>query len=148
MIKSWINFNESESIKKKYGHAIQDKMDLLFDLSLELQDEGLVVEIWNPKDWSDTIDGIPKSDFIMMRIKDEEGLLDTYFVNHLKDKKIIKDFEKQLTSYKIPYDKMTGECDTVYYYFKKKSKLSEYFSKKSETESDYFKKKNTIRRKK
>lgn len=111
MIKKWLEFNESIRL---YGSKIQLKIDLLRDLSLDLSDMGLKVDIWNGT-WKDDDGGLggnknlmgmrqhikysnhPASKSIIMMIEDTDSVLDVenYFENELIDKKEISDFEKK-----------------------------------------------------
>lgn len=123
MIKKWIEFNESKS----RGSKINAKMDLLKDLSLELSDMGLEVEIWSGSGSSITGKHEDDSKFIIMLIDDTDSILDEdgYYENELQNKKEILDFEETLKSYEISPRIKNGFSDKVYFYFDKQGKMTD-----------------------
>src|ERR1017187_6665834 len=120
MIKNWSKFNESISKSSK----INDKIDLLQDLSMDLSDEGLLVKIWNGTKEDDRFksgdfeqiigsrdsllpirrDSFKQSKSIIMAIDSYDQLGNT----NLYDSKEILDFEKTLKSYGMNYRRKTG----------------------------------------
>jgi hypothetical protein len=139
MIKKWSEFNEA----KVYGSKIQSKIDLLKDLSLDLSDMGLKIDIWNGA-WRDNGSGfgltsengtpeeakaeyeMPSKSIIMM-IDDIDSVLDNdnYYENELKDKKEILDFEETLKSYGMRPRRKAGFSDKVYLFFDKQGKMTD-----------------------
>lgn len=130
MIKKWSEFNESNV----YGSKIQSKIDLLKDLSFDLTDLGLKVEIWNGS-WRDNDFGdsrgtqtrYPRSKSIIMTIEDIDSALDkdNYYENRLYNKKEIIDFEKTLKSYGMTPRSKSGTNDMVTFYFDKQGKMTD-----------------------
>jgi hypothetical protein len=136
MIKKWSDFNES----KVYGSLIQSRITLLEDLSIDLSDIGLRIEIWNgswkddggtfglehgKKNYRDFIYGEnPPSKSIIMLIEDYDSILDlnNYYGSKLVDKEEIIELEKSLKSYGIPPRKKIGFGDKVYFFFDKNGK--------------------------
>lgn len=125
MIKKWLEFNEN--IKNKYT-KVNAKIDLLEDLSQDLKDIGLKIDIWNGsrKNDFDKIAGKPMSSFIIMMIEDIDSILDKdgYYENSLSDKKEIKEFEENLKSFKFNYRAKSSGGDKIWYYFEKHSKMT------------------------
>lgn len=119
MIKNWEQFNEAD--KYKPGEKIKAKIDLLTELSFDLTDIGLKVEIWSSKPWD------ADSKFIIMMIKDEDSILDEegYYENSLDNKQEIIDFENTLVSFKMVWRKRSSGSDMVYYYFDKQGKMTD-----------------------
>lgn len=128
MIKKWSEFNEA----KVYGSKIQSKIDLLKDLSLDLTDMGLKIDIWNGS-WKDdhhyggSLSSHPASKCIIMMIEDIDSVLDeeNYYENELKDKKEILNFEETLKSYGMRIRRKTGFSDKVYLMFDKQGKMTD-----------------------
>lgn len=132
MISNWQKFNE--------GLKIKSKISLLEDLSLELSDLGLKVDIWNGT-WRDNggsfggVDYDTPSKSIIMLIEDTNNVLDidNYYENELKDKQEILDFEETLKSYGMTPTIKTGFSDKVYLFFNKqsrgKSEILKYYNK-------------------
>jgi hypothetical protein len=132
MISNWQKFNE--------GLKIKSKISLLEDLSLELSDLGLKVDIWNGT-WRDnggSFGGVDYDNYrnigtdtpsksIIMLIEDIESVLDVdnYYENELKDKQEILDFEETLKSYGMTPTIKTGFSDKVYLFFNKQSRGKE-----------------------
>lgn len=139
MIKRWSEFNET----KVYGSKIQSKIDLLKDLTLDISDMGLKIDIWNGS-WKDNGGGfgltsengtkeeakaeyeLPSKSIIMM-IEDYDSVLDedNYYENELKDKKEIIDLEETLKSYGMKPRRITGFGDKVYLFFDKQGKMTD-----------------------
>lgn len=105
-------FNESN-----YGYKIKEKIQLIEDLSLELKDIGLYVDVINGKNWSTTY--IAQKSIVII-IKDADSILDKdgYYENELKDKPEILNFKKTLESY-YKKVKLTGFSDNAYFYIPK-----------------------------
>lgn len=109
-------FNESN-----YGYKIKEKIQLIEDLSLELKDIGLYVDVVNGKIWSTTsISPLYEQKSIVIIIKDADSILDKdgYYENELKDKPEILNFKKTLESY-YKKVKLTGFSDNAYFYIPK-----------------------------
>lgn len=124
MIKKWSEFNEN----RVYGSKIQAKIDLLKDLSLDLSDMGLEVNIWSGT-WKDDRGNklFSESRCIIMSIKDNDSVLDdnNYFENDLFHKKEILDFEEVLKSYQMRYKAKKGNGqDGVIFYFSKQGSMT------------------------
>lgn len=95
MIKKWNQFiNES-----KADNMVQRKISLLTDLSTDLTDLGLEINIWSgSKNGSDKAE----EKYIVMIIDDDKNaVLDDggYYKNRLKEKQEIKDFFEKLKSF-------------------------------------------------
>ncbi len=128
MIKKWSEFNET----RVYGSKIQSKIDLLKDLSLDLTDMGLVVNIWNGS-WKDndhyggSLSSHPASKCIIMMIEDVDSVLDVdnYYEEKLVNKKEIIDFEETLKSYGMRVRRKTGFSDKAYLFFDKHGKMTD-----------------------
>ncbi len=128
MIKKWSEFNEA----KVYGSKIQSKIELLKDLSIDLSDMGLKIDIWNGS-WKDndhygsSLSSHPASKCIIMMIEDIDDILDeeSYYENELKDKKEILDFEETLKSYGMGIRRKSGFSDKVYLFFDKQGKMTD-----------------------
>lgn len=123
MIKRWIEFNESF----KKGQKIQSKIDILREISNDLSDMGLKIDIWSGS-WRDsgvimksTNKPIDPSKFIIMMIDDDDSVLDeeNYYEDELKDKKEILEFEEDLKSHGMTPRWKVGFSDKVYFYFDK-----------------------------
>lgn len=101
-------FNESN-----YGYKIKEKIQLIEDLSLELKDIGLYVDVVNGKI-------LYEQKSIVIIIKDADSILDKdgYYENELKDKPEILNFKKTLESY-YKKVKLTGFSDNAYFYIPK-----------------------------
>lgn len=128
MIKKWSEFSEA----KVYGSKIQSKIDLLKDLSLDLSDMGLKIDIWNGswKDdhhYGDSLSSHPASKSIIMMIEDIDSVLDeeNYYENELKDKKEILDFEETLKSFGMKPRRKNGFGDKAYLFFDKQGKMTD-----------------------
>ncbi len=127
MIKKWQEFNEA----LKRGTKIQAKIDLLKELSLELTDVGLEVEIWSGS-WKDerttsiNISAYKESKFIIMSIRDPNDTLDySDDDDQLFHKKEILDFEETLKSFKMtPRMKMGNGITGILFYFDKQGTMS------------------------
>lgn len=117
MIKNWNKFNESF----KKGQKIQAKIDILKEISNDLSDMGLKIDIWNGSWKDDSIGKYKASQFIIMKIEDYDSILDdnNYYENELKDKKEILEFEQDLISHGMNYKIKRGFGDKVYFYFNK-----------------------------
>jgi len=124
MINKWVEFNEA----LKRGAKIQAKIDLIKDLSLELTDIGLEVEIHNGT-WRDKQIGhiLDASKCIIMFVKDisSKYLSLSKTENDLFHKKEILDFEETLKSFKMNYRAKSGNGqDGVIFYFDKQGNMS------------------------
>jgi hypothetical protein len=140
MIKNWSNFNESISRPSK----VDAKIDLLQDLSMDLRDMGLSVEIWNGTKRDDRF----KSGDFEEIIGDRDSLLpirrdsfkqsksiimsiDSHNNPNLYDSEEILDFEKTLKSYGMNYRRKTGAPmnsdhggSSVYFFFDKQGNMT------------------------
>lgn len=108
----------------EYKVSIVDKkIELLNDLSLELKDIGLEIDIW--KEGRD----------IILHISDElgPGLLDYYNGEELYNAEFIKDFEETLKSYNMNFRSKTGSSDRVYYKFDKWGSMTDKYFKTNES---------------
>jgi hypothetical protein len=136
MIKNWKKFNESF----KKGQKIQAKIDILREISNDLTDVGLSVDIWSGS-WKDdnvahsymkksdgfsvgdskVIKSTPASKFIIMMINDENSVLDenNYYEEELINKKEIKEFEEDLISHGMRPKHKKWFSNYVYFYFDK-----------------------------
>ena len=126
MIKNWSKFNEAF----RKGEKILTKIEILEDLSLDLKDKGLKVDIWNGS-WRDNGGSygvgmnweLPSKSIIMM-IEDTEGILDpmNYWENELKNKAEIQEFEQTLIDYGFTPVAKSGFSNKAYFLFDKGKK--------------------------
>ena len=122
MVKKWSEFNESK---------IRDKINLLRDLTLELSDLGLYIDIWNGTISDDygtsESDVVTNSKSIIVMIQDVDGVLDSngYYEDKLMDKKEIIDLEKSFVSYGMIPRRKSGFSDIVYFFFNKSGKMTD-----------------------
>lgn len=138
MIKRWSKFNE----EFKRGDKLAAKIEILKELSLQLTDLGLSVEIWSGT-YKDDLGFGPSSGAskcIIMMIQDIDGILDdeNYYENTLYDKPEIIEFEKDLISHGMRPRSKRRVFNKVYFFFDKQGKMTDtellnmYRFKKSE----------------
>lgn len=123
---NWEKINEVYVKKRTEKTNVEKKIDLLKDLTLDLSDAGLKVDIWNGSKYFYSPDGVYRSwydakDHIMLRIEDDQKLLGEYtkFDKLIDEYDIIQKFEKQVSSYGMKFSKKYCEKNIVYYYFSK-----------------------------
>jgi hypothetical protein len=128
MIKSWSQFNEN--IGRSKSPIINAKIDLLKELSLDLTDIGLEVDIWNGS-WRDVSNGdytsvTSAAKCIIMVIQDVNSVLDKdgYYESHLYKMPEIEEFEKDLKSFGMRPRSRSGGGHLMYYYFDKGGKTT------------------------
>jgi hypothetical protein len=117
----------NEFLLEKMETKVQRKINLLKQLSLELTDIELEVEIWNGT-WKDgSISGKCGSNYIFCRIKDENSVLspDNYYETNLIDFKEIKEFITALETYGLSPRSYSGGGDSVEITFDKYGKLTD-----------------------
>ncbi len=116
-------FNESINTHfAKNAPLINAKINLLKDISLELSDLGLEIEIW-----SGTFRDVQYDKYINMIIKDEYCVLDKeecYFKKDLYNFPEIIEFEERLKSFGIMYRERSAGSDLVQYHFDKQGKIN------------------------
>lgn len=92
---------------KLFESSIVDrKVELLNDLSMELQDIGLEVKIWK------------QGKFIILSIRDNNDVISNFDIE-LHNTTEIKEFENRLTSYGMRYRGMSAGGDLIQYRFDK-----------------------------
>ena len=147
MIKTWSKFNESF----KRGERIESLIELIKELSYDLTDIGLKVEIWNGT-WKDNgmttlgKDGydLPSKSIIML-IEDSNDIIDDdcYYENELLNKPQILQFQERLKDFGLSPSYVTGFSDKVYIFIDKNIKLSKELLRMNENISDDFQEKLT-----
>lgn len=119
MVKRWNQFNESNNL-----NMIQKKILLLTDLSTDLTDLGLEVEIWS----GTKLYGEDANKYIIMLIDDDKHAIldkDGYYRNKLIDKKEIIEFLEKAESYGFISSAIEDENNSrTYIYFLKTGKTT------------------------
>lgn len=102
---------------KKYNESMVDKkIKLLEDLSIQLTDIGLTVEIWK--------EGKSITMFIQ-DLQDNSGLSsDNYYEENLHEKDFIKEFDEDLKSFGMNPRSKQGGGDKIWYEFDKWSNMT------------------------
>lgn len=106
-----------ESYKIFEQTMVDKKIQLLEDLSLQLSDIGLTIEIWKK----------PKRIVLLVADDNDQSNLvdDNYYETNLYDQPFILEFEKDLKSYGMNFRSKSGGGDKVYYEFDKWSKMTD-----------------------
>lgn len=101
---------------KLFESLVDQKVQILKDLTLDLQDLGLLVEIWK--------EGKTIHLFIQDEKDDSSLSSDNYYEENLYDKEFISEFDKNLKSYGMNYRSKKGGSDKIWYEFDKWSKMT------------------------
>jgi hypothetical protein len=105
---------------KLFESLVDQKIQILKDLTIDLQDLGLVIEIWK------------EGKMIHLLIEDKDDVLvdDNYEGNYYEDddnlynREEISEFDETLKSYGMNYRSKKGGGDKIWYEFDKWSKMT------------------------